>query len=223
MGTLKKFVDTYLANKKIEDYEGWVSVHGKDAEGDYQKAIAAADRGYAADLATYGSRADRLLSRGLTGSGYSDYLSGKAMESYAAARGNALTAKKAAEKENREGYARYLANAEAQNAKEAKEAKDIYKNAVTSLFSHEFADEETAVAYLTAFGIDEKTARGLAKVRPLPTVKGEAGQAEVLGYCISYYLTPEQAYLYARGCGLSEENARAVAEAAKALVPTYNN
>ena len=217
MGTLKQFVDTYLANKRIEDYESWVAAYGKDTEKRYAEAMAAADSGYAKDLATYGSRADKLLARGLTGSGYSDYLSGKAMESYAKARSEALTAKETADAENKQGYARYLRETE---DKTKEEAEGIYKNAITSLFAKNFAEEDAAVAYLSAFGIEGDVAKSIAAARPVLKEKDE-GQADVLSHCIAYRYTREQAYIYAKGCGLSDENAQAVASATEVFCANY--
>ena len=50
------------------------------AEQNYQNAVAEAQAGYYKNLAGYGSKAEQLDRMGLVGSGYSDYLTGKAME-----------------------------------------------------------------------------------------------------------------------------------------------
>jgi hypothetical protein len=50
------------------------------AEQNYQNAVAEAQAGYYKNLVGYGSKAEQLDRMGLGGSGYSDYLTGKAME-----------------------------------------------------------------------------------------------------------------------------------------------
>ena len=216
MGSLKAFVDTYLKNKKVEDYEGWVAANGKDATAAYNEALATAESDYARSLATHGSRADRLMQRGLTGSGYSDYLSGKATEAYTTAKQAALTRRQRAEAESREGYARYLTDTA--DAAE-KEARSVYKNAVTALYASDITDEDTAVTLLKAYGLDEPTAKAVAATHH-PSPKDE-GQAAILRYCIENYLSPSAALAYAKGSGLSEEGAAAVAEAVRAIYQSY--
>ena len=87
MGSLSKFIETHLANKKIEDYEGWLSLYGKNADEEYGERLASAERTFAKGHATYGNLAADLQDKGLTGSGYGEYLEGKAYERYSDHRG----------------------------------------------------------------------------------------------------------------------------------------
>ena len=67
MGSLSKFIEKHLANKKIEDYESWLSLYGKDADKQYGERLASAERTFAKGHATYGDLAADLKDKGLTG------------------------------------------------------------------------------------------------------------------------------------------------------------
>ena len=73
----------------------------KKAEDQYNIAMREAQANFRANQPTYGARAEQLLASGLTGSGYSDYLAGKAYE----ARTNEINAAR-----SQQSYAQYLAD-----------------------------------------------------------------------------------------------------------------
>ena len=149
MGSLKDFVEAYISNKKIEDYESWLSLYGKDAEASYASSLQNAERTYARGQATYGSKAAGLLDKGLTGSGYGAYLDGKAYERYATSRENATQRRQKDEEENRIRYASY--RTEKEEAARG-EGESLYKSALSALLSSGISDEKSGAAYLSALG-----------------------------------------------------------------------
>ncbi len=219
MGSLKDFVESYLANKKIEDYEGWVSKYGKDASSSYAEALSSAERTYARGQATYGRVASDLQSKGLTGSGYSAYLSGKAYERYAGSREAALTAKQKTEDDNRIRYASYR---EERETAAREEGEGAFRKALSSLFSSKIVDEESGAAYLAAFGITGEMAKEMAKINQ--SVKsGSEYRDEVFNFCLENYYNHDQTVAYAIGLGLSAEEAEALGKAVETIRSTGTN
>ncbi len=214
MAKLKNFIENYLKNQKISDYEGWLALHGKDENAAFREAKAEADTAYAAARAEHGARASSLYARGLSGSGYGDYLNHAAY----ATRQNALTRahreRQAAEEENERGYLSYLEGVmkEEEEKKEAK-AKEEQK-IFSDLLSQKLVDESSAVTYLKVRGIDEDRARELAK-ESLNIQKGSRSYVNQLineaeASNMDYYT----AYAYALAKGLDKESARSAATVA---------
>ena len=219
MGSLKDFVEKHLANKKIEDYEGWLSLYGKDAKADYAEALSSVERTYARGQATYGAKAAALQDKGLTGSGYGEYLSGKAYEQYAKGRENALVRRQETEADNRARYAVYRTERE-EDARD--EGQALFQKALSSLFSSKIVDEKSGAAYLAAFGITGETANEMAKLNQ--SVKsGSEYRGEVFEFCLENYYDRDQTIAYATGLGLSAEEAEALGDAVGKIMSRYGN
>ena len=80
--TFEEFVENYIENKKRADspdsYRDWIISNGVNSEKLYSEAIRDISGDYNRAKSEYGTRAEKLSSLGLSSSGYSDYLSGKA-------------------------------------------------------------------------------------------------------------------------------------------------
>ncbi|MBP3437220.1 MAG: hypothetical protein J6K61_04880 [Clostridia bacterium] len=214
---LEDFIKQYLANKKIEDYEGWVSQYGQDTAKTYKQALADADSRYAEAQATHGTKAAALLSRGMTGSGYSDYLSGLAYTERQKERLTATEKKSQADADNKKNYALYTQGltAEAEKAFAEKEAR--LSSAFSALLKQEVETVEGAKAFLTANGIEEELAEKIAQ-GSVDIIRNSSGKKkEVLEYVLGKYMPYEYAYQYAIACGLSEKLAEEVARAAQSM------
>ena len=219
MGSLSKFIETHLANKKIEDYESWLSLYGKNAKEEYSESLAATERTFAKGRATYGDLAADLQEKGLTGSGYGEYLEGKAYERYVGSRESALAQKQKTEAENRSRYAAYRTERE-ESARQ--EGEDLYRKAITSLFSSKIIDTDGGAAYLAAFGITGDTANEMAKLNQ--SVKSASDQrGDILRFCIENFYDRNQTMAYAIGLGLSEEEARNLGDAMEKILARYQN
>jgi len=214
MAKLTNFIENYLKNQKISDYEGWLALYGKDEEAPFREAKAAADTAYASTRAEHGARASSLYAKGLSGSGYGDYLNHAAYATRQNALTKALREKRAARAENERGYLSYLESAlkqeEEQKQAKAKEEQKIFSD----LLSQKLLDENSAVTYLKVRGIDEGRARELAK-ESLNIQKGSRSYVNQLineaeASNMDYYT----AYAYALAKGLDEESAHSAATVA---------
>jgi hypothetical protein len=219
MGSLSKFIETHLANKKIEDYESWLSLYGKNAKEEYSERLASAERTFAKGRATYGDLAADLQDKGLTGSGYGEYLEGKAYERYANSRESALLQKQKTDAENKSRYAAYRTERE-ETARN--EGEELYRKALSSLFSSKITDADSGAAYLAAFGITGETASEMAKINQ--SVKsGNELQGEILRYCIDHSFGRNQTIAYAKGLGLSQEEAALLGDAMSNIIIYYGH
>ncbi len=178
-----------------------------------RQSNARADTAYAKARASYGSRASSLLARGLTGSGYSDYLDGAAYAEKTRAKEEAARLK---EKTDRTGYAAYLSAAEkeAETAYAEKEAGTV--SAFTRLLSQKITDKEAAFSYLTALGVDEENARLLSEKNDAILHASAERRSAILSYALENRFRFERAYSYALANGLSEELAKEIASISQA-------
>ncbi len=218
MADLDSFIKQYLKNKKISDYEGWLALYGRDSEKEYRAARAEADTDYVQARAEHGKTAAALYGRGLSGSGYSDYLNSTAYATRAGLYDKARERQQATEAENRRGYLSYLdkiteAEEEASAKKEDEQGK-IFKD----LLAKNILDRGAAVTYLIGRGIDEETAVVLAN-KSIEVAHGTKSYIATLsGEARAMYMDYHAAYQYALAKGVSEEIARSVAQIAQAAL-----
>ncbi len=211
MAKLANFIEQYLKNKKISDYEGWLALYGKDAESAYAEERAAADTEYAASRAEYGKKASLLYGRGLSGSGYSDYLNGVAYGARTAARDRALQKRNATTEENERGYLAYLdgLRKEEESAAAAKDAEE--KKIYNDLLSKSFMDEKTALTYLLGRGIEEEKAKKMAK-ESMEIMRGSRTYFnQIISELSAMNWGYQACYRYALEKGLSETAAESIA------------
>lgn len=99
-------------------YTEWLTKGGMNgqAQKEYDAAVRAAETDYAKTLALYGQNAETLGRAGLTGSGYTDYLTGAGFSAMQGAKVAAADTKALTEAQQRLSYADYLAGVDAQNA-----------------------------------------------------------------------------------------------------------
>ena len=211
MAKLKSFIENYLKNKKISDYEGWLSLYGKDAESEYRKARAEADNAYAEQRAEHGTRAAALYEKGLSGSGYSDYLNHTAYAQRQTALALAESKKDGVEQENRKGYLAYL-NSQAEEAEEAaKKAESEETKIFSDLVSQKLLNEDAAITYLTSRGIDPQKAEELA-AQSIKVLRGSKSYLDqVISEASSTRMDYNTAYKLALAKGLDENAAQSAA------------
>lgn len=218
MADLQSFIEKYLKNKKISDYEGWLALYGRDSEAEYRRTRTEADTRYAADRAEHGKTASALYEKGLSGSGYSDYLNSTAYAARMELYDKARVERQESESENRRGYLAYLnesakAEEEAQ-AKKQKEQNEIFKD----LLSKNIMDRDSAVTYLVGRGIDEESAVLLAD-QSIEILHGTKSYiTKISNEVREMFMDYQAAYEYARSKGVSEELARSVAQIAQAAL-----
>ena len=211
MENLENFIEKYLKNKKATDYEGWLALYGEDTATPYRERIAEADSTYQKARADHGRRAAALHQNGLSGSGYSDYLNHTAYAKRAESQYRAAEERNHAEEKNRRGYLAYLT--ELYEAEEAETAKATEKeqSVFSSLLAKRLTDENAAVTFLTANGIEEERARELAK-ESITILRGSKSYRDQIISKASYLnMDYNTAYNYAIMQGVPEETARMIA------------
>lgn len=223
MAKLTNFIENYLKNKKISDYEGWLALYGKDGEGTFRDEKAEADTAYVKARAEHGKRASALYERGLSGSGYSDYLNHAAYATRQSTLTKALHAKEETDAQNKRGYLSYL-NSAAKDALAEEDEKKKKENALfSSLLSKNLVDEDAAITYLTAQGMDEARAKELAA----ESIKIQRGSKSYINQLINEAtesnMTYYTAYAYALKKGLDEKDADEAATIAAFRVAKRKN
>lgn len=196
----------------------------KAAEDEFQRASIDANAAYQRNLATYGAKGEALQRMGLTGSGYSDYLQGKAYSDMRSDVGLATSEKNAAEQAANKGYMNALREAEmykSQKLNELNAEKGTYydnlqkdaetkkQTAMTQAMSmaQQGADINTINAYLTSSGIilngEEREA-----LESLVGARTDAMKAELIAQAITggYNMETINAIANAAGVTLSEND-----------------
>ena len=210
--TKQDFTEEYLKKKKISSYDEYVADTQSQAEATLRESISRADTALAQSKASYGARAASLLSRGLNGSGYGDYLEGAA---YAARVKSVSEAQKAYERkqnESKASYAAYLEKLDAEAEEAYEKEQETLSSAFSKLLSANIVDEGSAAAFLMGLGVDEESAKALAK-KNAEVQKGVGTRRNsVLSYALSHNMYYSRAYAYALANGLSADVAKEIAK-----------
>lgn len=175
-----------------EYYDYITGAAGKDRAAAIRAAEAARERGivdastaYRQMLASYGANAEKLAGMGLTGSGYSDYLSGKA---YATSRAEVQNANKEADAAIRSAemsYAQALGQAKYNKMMAEADADNTYSQALLNAeISRDTGKYEAGTA---------GAASGTSNYNRLRIeITGDASDDDIAAYADEYGFTPEQ-------------------------------
>ena len=176
-----------------EYYDYITGAAGKDRAAAIRAAEAARERGivdastaYRQMLASYGANAEKLAGMGLTGSGYSDYLSGKA---YATSRAEVQNANKEADAAIRSAessYSQALGQAKYNKMMAEADAENTYSQALLNAeISRDTGKYEAGTA---------GAASGTSNYNRLRIeITGDASDDDIAAYADEYGFTPEQA------------------------------
>jgi hypothetical protein len=216
MSEKEKWTEEYLKKKKLYSYEEYLDALGTDSEKSYRESITRADTAYATAKASYSRRASSLLSRGLTASGYGDYLDGAAYAARSRAISDAQKEKTEAEERNKSAYAEYLAKAEEEASDAYDQMEKDTATAFSKLLSQKIVDEDAARDYLISLGVDEENATSLAEKNSEILHSTQARRNAVLNFALKNQMRYKRAYAYATANGLSEEVAREIAKISQA-------
>lgn len=224
MAKLENFIENYLKNKKISDYEGWLALYGRDGEREYREAKGEADTAYATARAEYGARGAALAQNGLSGSGYSDYLNHAAYATRTGSIERAQARRTAAREENERGYLAYLADEAAKEEKAKADAVAAEEKIFADLLSKRISDKSSAVTYLTMHGVDHVRATELAE-KSLSILRGsQSYHTQLIEEAKALDMDYASAYNFAIIKGLPDEAARSVAAIASfATKQRYEN
>ena len=200
----------YEKKKKKKSYADWLTENGIASQDIYHESLKDIDTEYKKAAAEYGARAERLASSGLIGGGYSDYLSSKAYEIMQKSKLSAKNDFMKNEKENRRNYESYL-------SKLYGEEISLYKNTEDAIIKNGIAGYDDAFSYATKIGLSEEMASEVA-TRATKIVSDNI-IGEISQMIIKNKLSDKEAAAYAIFQGLSEDDAKKLAEFAK----SYNH
>ena len=204
--TLEDFVKSYIRNKEYssseEDYRTWLSQNGIDSEKIYADSIRDITSDYKQAKSEYGSLAESLSNLGLTASGYSDYLNGKAYSEMQKRKEGARKNYAENEHKNRQGYSDYVAGI-------AKKSYSNYTDVVNSISNAGILDYDEAYSFALQEGLSGSAAELAAKTAN-DMVKRKRRES-ALKTIISNSYGRTQAREYALALGLSEVEAEELA------------
>ena len=216
---LEDFIKTYVKNKRInsspESYSDWLKTYGVDSNRILNQAISDIRTDYERAKSSYGTNAERLSSIGLTSSGYSDYLSGKAYATMQNRKSGAYKQFSENEEKNRSGFLDYVEGVikEQENAQKAE--NDSFYKTVSNIVNAGIRDTDEAYDFAIESGLSEEKATAAAKTA---CERGHRRLAEdALSYIIGHGFDKTQAREYAIAVGLSEEEAEDIAKYADSI------
>lgn len=197
-------------------YARYLAQSNVDPEGAYAKAVTAAKNTYARALSEYGTTAEKLARKGLGDSGYSALLAEGVRDRYQSALEQAERQRTQNVQQNISGYADYL-------LKEGKAAKSM----VGELQNKGVSDFDTAYAYALTSGLDKDTATLTATLVGQMANKAAGTTAvkqrvTILRRLVELNLPRDSAYAYALACGVGDEVAGELADAATRAVQERN-
>ena len=153
----------------------------------------------------YGAAAEKLTDRGLSKTGYAEYLRGKNEEAYKTLTDANRAKNDAREAGNRSGYLAYLKKWET-------DQDELMQKTLSHLAETRVSGIEAAYADALAAGLTEDRARIVSRVAPSVGRYGmrrlREGIAGVLSVSVSAGLSGAEAELLARVCGVSQADAK---------------
>lgn len=195
-----------IANLNIREgamtYEKWMKSAGIDTQRDFNAAAKAAAKEYDRSLGTYGATAEAMGRAGLSGSGYSDYLTGNA---YAARQGSMDTARQTktlADDASRQGYMNYLQDYE--EGQRGNIAAAIGELSAMGLSG------DRAKQYLSMMGIDAGYADYVVGIVDEMAAEGDPDKQALLTEILSNNLSGDAALSYAKFLGFDDATAAEV-------------
>ena len=211
MADKKTEIEEYLRQMKLPNYKEYVAAYGKDTEKAFRESLTRADTDYAKARADHGTRAASLLANGLSASGYSDYLDSAAYAARVKTVSAAEKLRAEGEKQNKSGYADFLANAQAEAEGAYEKKQDSISDAFSKLLARHIEDKDAAKEYLITLGVDSETAEALAEQNAGILHGAQTRRNAVLNFAIKNQLFYGNAYKYAIANGLSPSVAHEIA------------
>ena len=216
--TEEDFDKVISENKKLSDidiregalsYEDWLESAGVDTERDYNAAAKAAAQEYDRSVAGYGANAEAMAQAGLSGSGYSDYLTGNAYAVRQRSMDAARQTKTLADQSAKQSYADYLQGYE-----------DTQRNNITAAIgqlSSMGLKGDNAKKYLESMGIPNGYADWITGVVDEMSVETPDKQA-LLSNLLSNGMTGDVAMSYAKFLGFDDDTAKSVIDVSDKII-----
>jgi hypothetical protein len=210
--SLEDFIEEYLQNKAksetAESYGAWLEKKGLNPRLDYSEDIRRISDSYNRGRSTYGINAEKSAELGLTGSGYSEYISRAAKEKLLSDSADAVRTLQSKEKKNVSDYREYV-------DKLIRSEKRDYRTIVKELGSYGVVDYDTAYKYAVASGLSAAEAKIAAK--NVSDLTKNKLRTMIMKAVMSKSLTGSETKTYALSLGFSEEEAGEIAKYAESI------
>ena len=229
--SLEDFIKTYLENKTIanqkDSYESWAAKMGVDSKGIYERRLTDASTDYMKSKAEYGKISEALAGNGLSGSGYSDYITSRAYSDYQRAKDNAFSEYSENEIKNRLGYSNYVKETDGKHDSlikdyvgylvklENSDRDNAYIDTLTNIGKQNIIDYDTAYKLALESGLDETLAASVAEIGTSIVKNGI--KTKVMDSVVRYSMNEDEARQYALSLGLDADTAEEIAEYADSI------
>ena len=208
--TLEDFVKNYLKNKAVtespEGYAEWLRSNGVPADRIYANSMRDISTDYRQQRSEFGSNAENLASLGLSSSGYSDYINGKAYSEMQKSKRAARESYGTALSQNAADYKNYVDSIN-------KAESDTFRAAVKEISGKGILNFDIAYNYALAGGLSDDAAKAAA------SAANELARSEikerVTRTVLTQRLTERETLGYALALGLTEEDAKGLAKYAE--------
>ncbi len=218
--TLEDFIKKYNESKKKSQktYSEWLSEQGDMTEINYSDAIKDAQIEYDRARSGYGRTGELLSQKGLNGSGYASFLDSNAYSELQNSKREAEKKKNAAQIKNKSAYASYLQDLDSAQSK-------LTEDAISNIYKYGASDYDTSYKLAILSGLDEETAKHVADLSVAIGVGNKkisvSTKRALLSELMRKRLTGDKAKAFLTACGLSEEEAEDISEAAEEAI--YGN
>lgn len=215
--TIEEFLRNYLKDAPeygAKTYDEYAKEVGADYEGEYARSLRDAMTKKRRSAPSYGTTGQSLVSKGLSGTGYADFLTDKAMAVYAkdveSAEGSLATGRSGLLR----GYRDYLESYS--NDRAALRAR-VQKQ----LIDNEVYDKNSSYLYGIDAGLSPEEATAVSGT-VYSAVRGRL-RRQIIDRVTALELDAEGARLYALSMGLTAEDAKSIAEEAKDYLKHYKD
>ena len=217
--TLEDFIKNYIRNVQVssspESYSEWLKNYGLNSKEILNESLADIRGDYEKEKSTFGANAESLSALGLTSSGYSDYLSGKAYATMQKRKEGAYGKYIENEKSNRTGFRDFVESALKERENTAKEENERFYKVMSNIVNSGIKDEEEAYRFALESGLSDEKARAVASTAAQSAYRKLT--KSTLSYVLSHSFDKEQAKEYAIAVGLSESDAERIAGYAESI------
>ena len=204
--TLEDFIKKYTLSG-TKSYSDFLRGEADDSEYSYASALKNANKTYDRARAHYGASGEAAARRGLTGSGYSDYLDANAYSEMQKTKQDALEKKNVSDAQNRIKYADYLRTYESEREKKLRETID-------RIAEYAPKNEELANEYALYSGLDTDIAKEVAALG-IELGKKEMSAKDkqtLINTLVTKSYSRGNLYYYLTAIGMSQDEANELAD-----------
>ena len=184
-----------MTSKTYKSYEEYLAEQKSKPSERFYDSLRKIEKEFQAQRSTYGTNAESLGEKGLSGSGYAAFLDAGAMRSRKAKQADAASTLLAEQAEQKSGYQSYLTN-------EKKRLYSLERSVQSSILASETVDSKLALEMARGAGLSDEHARAVAKRAVALNVNKK--KFTIMNYIRKQMISPANAVLYGEAYGLPE-------------------